>query len=44
MVTCLNKKNQTDFVVSSRAFLSMANKGMGHAILKLKIVDVDHKR
>jgi len=44
IVTDLNKNNQTDFVLSSRAFMGMANKGMGQDILKLGIVDVEHKR
>ncbi|XAR59881.1 hypothetical protein NMG60_11015879 [Bertholletia excelsa] len=44
MVTDLNKNNQTDFVLSSRAFKAMANKGMGIDLLKLRIVDVEYKR
>lgn len=44
IVTDLNKNNQTDFVLSSRAFMGMANKGMGQDILKLGIVDVEYKR
>ncbi|KAM7470969.1 hypothetical protein LguiA_009152 [Lonicera macranthoides] len=44
IVTDLNKNNQTDFVVSSRAFMAMANKGMGKDVLKNGIVDVEYKR
>ncbi|KAK4284898.1 hypothetical protein QN277_001669 [Acacia crassicarpa] len=44
VVTDLNKSNQTDFVLSSRAFAAMANKGMSEQILKLGIVDVEYKR
>ncbi|KAG5547574.1 hypothetical protein RHGRI_013312 [Rhododendron griersonianum] len=44
VVTDLNKNNQTDFVLSSRAFMGMANKGMGQDILKLGLVDVEYKR
>lgn len=44
MVTDLNRSNQTDFVLSSRAFMAMANKNMGKDILKLGIVDVEYKR
>jgi len=44
IVTDLNKNNQTDFVLSSRAFMGMANKGMGQDILKLGLVDVEYQR
>uniref|UniRef100_A0A5B7A260 Putative Expansin-like protein isoform 1 n=1 Tax=Davidia involucrata TaxID=16924 RepID=A0A5B7A260_DAVIN len=44
IVTDLNHNNQTDFVLSSRAFGAMANKGMGRDILKLGTVDVEYKR
>ncbi|WCJ39971.1 expansin-like A2 [Euphorbia peplus] len=44
MVTDLNRNNQTDFVLSSRAFMAMANKNMGKDILKLGLVDVEYKR
>lgn len=44
IVTDLNKNNQTDFVVSSRALMAMANKGMEKQILKLGLVDVEYKR
>lgn len=44
VVTDLNKNNQTDFVLSSRAFMAMANKGMGQDILKHGILDVEYKR
>ncbi|XVF45629.1 hypothetical protein PTKIN_Ptkin02bG0221900 [Pterospermum kingtungense] len=43
-ITDLNHNNQTDFVLSSRAFKAMANKGMGQDILKLGVVDVEYKR
>nr|XP_023892648.1 expansin-like A1 [Quercus suber]POE60551.1 expansin-like a1 [Quercus suber] len=43
-LTDLNRNNQTDFVFSSRAFMAMAQKGMGQDILKLGIVDVEYKR
>ncbi|MBA0607681.1 hypothetical protein Godav_019951 [Gossypium davidsonii] len=43
-LTDLNHTNETDFVLSSRAFMAMANKGMGRDILKLGIVDVEYKR
>ncbi|KAK8668408.1 hypothetical protein V6N13_105863 [Hibiscus sabdariffa] len=38
-LTHLNHNNRTDFVLSSRAFMAMANKGMGRDILKLGTVD-----
>ncbi|XP_052192076.1 expansin-like A2 [Diospyros lotus] len=44
IVTDLNQNNQTDFVLSSRAFRAMANKGSDQAILKQGIVDVEYKR
>lgn len=44
VVTDLSKNTQTDFVLSSRAFMDMANKGMGQSILKLPLVDVEYKR
>lgn len=44
VVTDLNNSNRTDFVVSSRAFAAMANKGMSQQILKLGIVDVEYRR
>lgn len=40
----LNHSNRTDFVLSSRAFMAMAKKGMGQDILKHGIVDVEYKR
>ncbi|XP_050262970.1 expansin-like A1 [Quercus robur] len=43
-LTDLNRNNQIDFVISSRAFKAMAQKGMGQDILKLGIVDVEYKR
>ncbi|KAF8405496.1 hypothetical protein HHK36_010403 [Tetracentron sinense] len=44
VLTDLNQNNQTDFVLSSRAFMAMANNGMSRDILKLGIVDVEYKR
>ncbi|KAK1427019.1 hypothetical protein QVD17_15701 [Tagetes erecta] len=44
IVTDLNKNNETDFVVSGRAFKAMANKGMANNLLKLGVVDVEYKR
>ncbi|KAL9391215.1 hypothetical protein Peur_015135 [Populus x canadensis] len=44
IVTDLNRNNQTDFVLSSRAFMAMANKDMGRNILKQGIVEVEYKR
>ncbi|KAH8498036.1 hypothetical protein H0E87_017091 [Populus deltoides] len=44
IVTDLNSNNQTDFVLSSRAFMAMANKGMGQDVLKHGILDVEYKR
>ncbi|BFG42412.1 hypothetical protein CerSpe_286860 [Prunus speciosa] len=43
-LTDLNKSNQTDFVLSSRAFMAMAQKGLGQDILRRGIVDVEYKR
>ncbi|OAY37488.1 hypothetical protein MANES_11G105800v8 [Manihot esculenta] len=44
ILTDLNHNNQTDFVLSSRAFMAMANQGMGKDILRLGTVDVEYKR
>ena len=44
ILTDLNNNNQTDFVLSGRAFKSMAQKGLDQHILKLGIVDVEYKR
>ncbi|KAL3624355.1 Expansin-like A1 [Castilleja foliolosa] len=44
IVTDKNNDNRTDFVLSSRAFISMAKNGSGRALLKLGLVDVDYKR
>ncbi|CAN6544761.1 unnamed protein product [Malus baccata var. baccata] len=43
-LTDLNQGNQTDFVLSSRAFAAMAQKGLGQDILRRGIVDVEYKR
>ncbi|KAJ0434429.1 putative rlpA-like protein, double-psi beta-barrel [Helianthus annuus] len=44
IVTDLNKNNDTDFVMTPRAFMAMANKGMAHSLLKLGVADVEYKR
>lgn len=44
IVTDLNKNNQTDFVLSSRAFRAMAVQGKDQDILKLGILDIQYKR
>lgn len=44
LVTDLNTHNQTDFVLSSNAFMAMAQQGMDHDLLKLGVVDVEYKR
>jgi hypothetical protein len=44
ILTDLNNNNQTDFVLSSRAFKAMAQKDQDQHILKLGIVDVEYKR
>ncbi|KAK6118666.1 hypothetical protein DH2020_047579 [Rehmannia glutinosa] len=44
LVSDLNQDNNTDFVLSSRAFMAMAKNGMGQEVLKLGIADVEYKR
>ncbi|KAL2329182.1 hypothetical protein Fmac_022609 [Flemingia macrophylla] len=44
VLTDLNHNNETDFVLSSRAFAAMAQKGMSQQILKIGIVDIEYKR
>ncbi|KAL8543441.1 hypothetical protein ACS0TY_004106 [Phlomoides rotata] len=44
MVTDRNNDNRTDFVLNSRAFMGMAQKGKEQDILKLGIADVEYKR
>ncbi|CAA0827741.1 Expansin-like A2 [Striga hermonthica] len=44
IVTDRNTDNRTNFVLSKRAFLAMANKGYGNDLLKLGIADVEYKR
>lgn len=44
ILTDLNHNNQTDFVISSRAFMALANEGKGQDVLKLGVVDVEYKR
>ncbi|MBD4020218.1 hypothetical protein GUI04_14635, partial [Xanthomonas citri pv. citri] len=39
-----NKSNETDFVLSGRAFMAMANKNMGKNLLKLGVADVEYRR
>nr|QHQ74418.1 expansin-like A1 [Stylosanthes guianensis] len=44
VVTDLNRDNKTDFVLSSRAFQSLALKGKAQYLLKLGITDIEYKR
>lgn len=44
IVTDENKNNETDFVLSGRAFMAMANKDMGKSLLKLGVADVEYRR
>lgn len=44
MVTDRNNDNKTDFVLSSRGFMGMAQKGKEQDVLKLGIADVEYKR
>ncbi|PIA46971.1 hypothetical protein AQUCO_01500481v1 [Aquilegia coerulea] len=44
ILTDLNKSNETDFVLSNKAFFGMAQKGMGQNMLKQGVVDVEYKR
>ncbi|GAB2267784.1 Expansin-like A2 [Dionaea muscipula] len=44
IVTDYNNSNKTDLVLSSRAFVAMANKGMEKHLLNLGIADVEYKR
>ncbi|GMP64409.1 hypothetical protein CsSME_00025704 [Camellia sinensis var. sinensis] len=44
IVTDLNLSDQTDLVLSSRAFMAMANKGMEEDLKKLGVVDAEYKR
>ncbi|KAI3714191.1 hypothetical protein L1987_72786 [Smallanthus sonchifolius] len=44
IVTDLNNNTQTELVLSSRALMAMANKGMEQKILKLGSADVEYKR
>ena len=44
VVTDLTQNNQTDFVVTRRAFLSLAFPNKGRQLLKAGIVDIDYKR
>ncbi|XP_047327458.1 expansin-like A2 [Impatiens glandulifera] len=44
IVTDLNKDNRTDFVLTSSAFVAMANKGKERDILNLGILDVEYRR
>ncbi|MED6175269.1 Expansin-like A3 [Stylosanthes scabra] len=44
VVTDLNRDNKTDFVLSSRAFQSLAVKGKAQYLLKLGILDIEYKR
>ncbi|RWV76941.1 hypothetical protein GW17_00062302 [Ensete ventricosum] len=44
IITDLNKSNDTDLVLSRPAYVAMARRGMGKALKKLGIVDVEYKR
>lgn len=44
IVTDLNKNNETDFVLSGRAFMALANKGMGQNLMKLGVANVEYRR
>lgn len=44
ILTDLNRNNQTDFVLSTRAFTALAQKGKGQDVLKRGIVEVEYKR
>lgn len=44
IVTDLNSNTQTDLVLSSRALMAMANKGMEQKLLKLGAANVEYKR
>lgn len=44
IVTDENKSNETDFVLSGRAFMAMANKNMGKNLLKLGVANVEYRR
>ncbi|KAI3736437.1 hypothetical protein L6452_15978 [Arctium lappa] len=44
IVTDQNQSNQTDFVLSHRAYIGMAKKGMRQTLLKLAVVNVEYKR
>ncbi|KAJ4715887.1 Expansin-like [Melia azedarach] len=40
----ITHNNKTDFVLSRKAFMAMANRGMGKDILKHRVLDVEYKR
>ncbi|KAL1324496.1 hypothetical protein HN51_034692 [Arachis hypogaea] len=44
VLTDLNKDNKTDFVLSTRAFQSLALKGKAQHLLNLGILDIEYKR
>lgn len=44
ILTDLNHNNQTDFVLSNKAFMALAQKGKGRDVLKRGIVEVEYKR
>ncbi|CAM8904445.1 unnamed protein product [Rhodiola kirilowii] len=44
VVTDLNKSNETDFVLSSRAFRAMAIAGMDRDLVRMGIADVEYRR
>ncbi|KVI06744.1 Barwin-like endoglucanase, partial [Cynara cardunculus var. scolymus] len=44
IVADLNQRNETYFVLSSRAIMAMANKGMGQNLLELGVDNMEYKR
>ncbi|KAI3938401.1 hypothetical protein MKW98_015300, partial [Papaver atlanticum] len=44
ILTDIHKSNETDFVLSSRALVSMASKGMVRELLGQGIIDVEYRR
>lgn len=44
IVTDRNHDNATEFVLSSRAFMGLAKKGMGQEVLKFGIANVEYRR
>ncbi|XP_072994239.1 expansin-like A1 [Typha latifolia] len=44
ILTDMNGSNHSDFVLTKEAFKAMAQKGMGHHLTRLKMVDVEYRR